>query len=783
MRVSAALLLGLSILAGTAPATAQVEVGDPCDIVPWQTVDNGIGAEPGVVREFAVRMSVPAACLRGGRTWVTRVRIAVTRLASGASDMPVRIALRPPAAPADGPVMPGSPRSQPALYTLTNVPVFPGQGIFELDTGPNFNGNLNEGIHFGDFFVSGDFDGDDTVGQFLVADQMGPQDMACWTGVNGAVPTDLCTNGNPLLSASGFGAGTYTYYGRYAGGASVQGREPLATTWNSRYLSPSPSPSDLKVFRDPPGSPIGGKETICEFFAVPQDFSFQCEMTADQVSSLGGGPGLRRADPGWLHERDPHDPGGPLHLRRRLRERRHQRLERDDPVGSVECRPVAGRAASERRLLTCTPSTGGWSAAYVVFALTAGAVLARRGSGGADDFFLAGRKLPWWLAGTSIVATTFAIDTPLVITGWVRDFGIWKNWLWWCYAITGLVTGFVFARWWRRGAVMTKAEFAELRYGDRGARWLRGFLGALHAGFVDVIGLCWVLLAAAKIVDVLFGVDKVVALAFACAIALAYSLAAGLWGVVVTDFAQFTLSMIGAVVLAVLAWQAIGGAPALWEAVASGAVPADRLAFLPPPGPGTPLEASFWTTPVAALAVYLGLAWFAVESADGAPLTVQRISATRDERQGVLAVVWFAVANNALRPWPWIVVAIASLLVPAPPDGRSAGRRHRVDRELDRDSSGRCRRRRAAPAAPGRRERAGLAGRPQGRSGRCGDGRRARRRDRLGARLRGDAQALPAGRPPGADGGVAPGRLHVDHRHPDQRRGVVSSSTTSTGAS
>jgi len=301
--------------------------------------------------------------------------------------------------------------------------------------------------------------------------------------------------------------------------------------------------------------------------------------------------------------------------------------------------------------------------AYIAFALATGVVLARRGSASVDDFFLSGRKLPWWLAGTSMVATTFAVDTPLVISGWVRDFGIWKNWLWWCYAMTGLVTGFFFARLWRRGGVMTKAEFAELRYGDGGARWLRAFLGVLHALFVDVIGMCWVLLAAAKIVDVLFGVDRTLALVLACGIALSYSLLAGLWGVVVTDLVQFVISMVGAIVLAVLAWNAIGGSGAVADALASGAIAPERLAFLPEPGAGGPLSATFWTTSVAAFAVYLGVSWFAVESADGAPLTVQRISATRDERQGTLAVVWFTVANNAIRPWPWILVAVASMLV------------------------------------------------------------------------------------------------------------------------
>lgn len=301
--------------------------------------------------------------------------------------------------------------------------------------------------------------------------------------------------------------------------------------------------------------------------------------------------------------------------------------------------------------------------AYVVFALWVGIAYARRASKSVDEFFLSGRRLPWWIAGTSMVATTFAADTPLAITGWVRDHGIWQNWLWWCFGLTSMLGVFVFARMWRRGGVMTKAEFAELRYGGPAAQVLRGFLGVMHAGFTNTITLCWVLLAAAKIVDVLFQVDKGVALTLACVIALSYSLLAGFWGVVLTDLLQFVMSMVGAVVLAVIAWNAVGAIDGIQAAVGQGTFTAENLRLLPQPGASNLFEVAFWTTPVAVIAVYLGVGWWAAEGVDGGGLEVQRIAASRDERHGVLAVLWYSVCHYALRPWPWIMVALASLVV------------------------------------------------------------------------------------------------------------------------
>ncbi len=301
---------------------------------------------------------------------------------------------------------------------------------------------------------------------------------------------------------------------------------------------------------------------------------------------------------------------------------------------------------------------------YVAFAIGVGFFLRHRASKNADQFFLAGRKLPWWVVGTSMVATTFAADTPLVITGWVRDGGIWKNWLWWCFAVGGMLTVFLFSRYWRRLGVMTQAEFAEMRYGGHGATALRGALGFFHAFLTNPIVLCWVLLAAAKISDVLFDLDKITSLGIACAICLSYSLMSGFWGVAVTDLVQFCLAMVGAIALAVITWNAVGGQTEILAHLADkGGVSGEILGFLPSPGSGSWTDLSFWTTPLAAVAVYLGVSWWATAGIDGGTVVVQRIAASKSPAHGSVGTLWYNIANYALRPWMWIAVALASLLV------------------------------------------------------------------------------------------------------------------------
>ncbi|MGQ0553362.1 MAG: sodium:solute symporter family protein [Planctomycetota bacterium] len=324
-----------------------------------------------------------------------------------------------------------------------------------------------------------------------------------------------------------------------------------------------------------------------------------------------------------------------------------------------------------------------WAVILVAIVAVVGIGLVKSKSAGqsVDNFFLSGRTLPWWLTGTSMVATSFSIDTPLFVTGIVRQDGIWKNWLWWCYLVGGMLAVFLFARWWRRGGVMTKAELAELRYGGRDGKLLRGVLGVLHATIVNTLILSWVLLAAAKVMEVLLGVPKEWALLVCCSGALLYSMTSGFWGVVLTDLPQLVIAMTGAVVLAALSWDAVGGVAGVQAALAAatagsasvgavggavGGFPTHALDLLPPTGAGSVFDASFWTVPLATLAVYLGISWWAVENVDGSGATVQRIAASRDERQGVLAVLWFNFAHYALRPWPWILVALASLVVLPP---------------------------------------------------------------------------------------------------------------------
>ena len=302
---------------------------------------------------------------------------------------------------------------------------------------------------------------------------------------------------------------------------------------------------------------------------------------------------------------------------------------------------------------------------YALFALGVGLYFRKRAGEDIEEFFLSGRTLPWWIAGTSMVATTFASDTPLVISGWVRTHGIWQNWQWWTTAVGGMVTVFLFARYWRRGNVMTAAELSELRYGGREAKVLRGFLGVYQALITNTIILCWVIVAAKKIMAAVFGVDPTIAVIGACSLALVYSVMSGFWGVVVTDIVQFVMAMVGAIVLAAVVWGEVGGSTGVLAAAAAGTggFNADTLSFFPTAGTGSLFDASFWTVSIATVFVFLGVQWWAYEYVDGGILAVQRISAAKSERDGMLAYLWYAVAHFALRPWPWIMVGIASLIV------------------------------------------------------------------------------------------------------------------------
>jgi Na+/proline symporter len=305
-------------------------------------------------------------------------------------------------------------------------------------------------------------------------------------------------------------------------------------------------------------------------------------------------------------------------------------------------------------------------AAYFLFNLGIGIYYARRARGSTSEFFLSGRDVPWWLAGTSMVATTFAADTPLAVTGFVAANGIAGNWLWWNFVMSGMLTVFLYARLWRRAGVMTDVEFAELRYSGKPATFLRGFR-ALYLGLpINCIIMGWVNLAMVKILQITLGLDKSTAIMVLMGMLLFtafYTTISGLWGVLVTDLFQFVLKMGMVIVLAILAVRAVGGIDSLKMKIAAldaaSGQTGSRLAFFPDMD-------SAWM-PVITLFVYLAVNWWASwypgAEPGGGGYVAQRIFSAKDERHGVLATLWFNIAHYALRPWPWILTALASLVL------------------------------------------------------------------------------------------------------------------------
>ena len=301
-------------------------------------------------------------------------------------------------------------------------------------------------------------------------------------------------------------------------------------------------------------------------------------------------------------------------------------------------------------------------AAYFLFNLAIGFYYKARAGKNIGEFFLSGRNVPWWLAGTSMVATTFAADTPLVVTGLVARNGIAGNWLWWNFVASGMLTVFLFARLWRRSGVMTDVEFAEIRYSGKPAAFLRGFR-ALYLGIpINCIILGWVNLAMVKILTLSLGVSKSQALWIVLgmiALTSFISAIAGLWGVLVTDLFQFVLKMTMIIILAVAAVQAVGGIGQMKVQLTQIHRAGSALSFVPDLN-------SAWM-PMITFLVYISVNWWAVwypgSEPGGGGFVAQRMFCAKDERHSLLATLWFNIAHYALRPWPWILVGLASILL------------------------------------------------------------------------------------------------------------------------
>jgi len=323
-------------------------------------------------------------------------------------------------------------------------------------------------------------------------------------------------------------------------------------------------------------------------------------------------------------------------------------------------------------------------ALYFVVSLAIGLAYSRRAGKSTGEFFLSGRALPWWLAGTSMVATTFAADTPLAVTELVAKNGIAGNWLWWNMVFGGVLAAFFFARLWRRAGILTDCEFVAIRYGGVGGSLLRGFRAVYIGIFMNIIVMGWVNLAMVKILMVIFphlhffgreSIDLLgfhftsylLLVGFLMLLVAGYSALSGLWGVSVTDAFQFVLAMTACVVLAVLAVRhpVIGGIAGL-----KAKLPEWVFQFTPEiQGTGSAVEGSggLLRMTVLAFVTYLGVQWWASwypgNEPGGGGYVAQRMMSAKNEKHALLATLWFNVAHYAVRPWPWVIVALCSLVM------------------------------------------------------------------------------------------------------------------------
>ncbi len=295
--------------------------------------------------------------------------------------------------------------------------------------------------------------------------------------------------------------------------------------------------------------------------------------------------------------------------------------------------------------------------AFIGFTLAVGVALTRRASSSAGEFFLSGRNMPWWLLGVSMVATTFSTDTPNLVTDIVRTRGVAGNWVWWAFLLTGMLTTFVYARLWRRSGVETDVGFYELRYSGPLAAFLRGFRAVYLGAFFNVMIMASVTLAAIKIGGALLGLSPVTTVAIAGTITVVYCILGGLTGVILTDFVQFAVAMVGSVAAAwyALSRPEVGGLGGLL----SHPEIQDRLALVPDFSDPA-LAVSIFIIP---LAVQWWSVWYPGAEPGGGGYVAQRMLAAKSEGHAQGATLLFNVAHYALRPWPWIVVALCSLLV------------------------------------------------------------------------------------------------------------------------
>jgi solute:Na+ symporter, SSS family len=311
-------------------------------------------------------------------------------------------------------------------------------------------------------------------------------------------------------------------------------------------------------------------------------------------------------------------------------------------------------------------------AAYFAMTLVVGLYFARRARRSMLDYFLSARSMPWWVAGTAMVATTFSADTPLAVTEMVAKNGVAGNWLWWSMLASGMLTVFFFARLWRRAEVVTDVELAELRYSGRPAAFLRGFRAGYLGLLVNILIMGWVNLGMAKVLGGMLGVSKWAALVICLVLTALYTVLSGYWGVASANGLQYLFEMGGAILLAVVSVGGVGGIAAMKAKVAAAhpaATPpgvlfgsADAILAIWPPSVET-----VWVLPTITFATLLGVSWWASwypgAEPGGGGYVAQNMLACRDERHARAAALYFNVAHYAIRSWPWVVTALCSLAI------------------------------------------------------------------------------------------------------------------------
>jgi Na+/proline symporter len=305
-----------------------------------------------------------------------------------------------------------------------------------------------------------------------------------------------------------------------------------------------------------------------------------------------------------------------------------------------------------------TFTTLDWSiiAASIVISFLPALFFWKRAGSGTSEFFTAGRAAPWWLVGISMVATTFSTDTPNLVTNIVREQGVAGNWVWWAFLLTGMMTVFFYARLWRRSGVLTDLEFYEIRYSGKAATFLRGFRSIYLGLFFNCVIMATVNLAAVKIGNIVLGWPMERTLIVCAVMTIFFASVSGLWGVLVTDSLQFLITMSGTVFVAIYALQQpeVGGLAALLDKV-----PAASLNLLP--------DFGNWSVALAAFIIPITVQWWSVwypgAEPGGGSYIAQRMLASKSERDAVTGTLLFNIMHYALRPWPWIVVALSSMIL------------------------------------------------------------------------------------------------------------------------